>query len=845
MKEDVNEHNTNLPDRFMLAPRLAFKIGLAFAILLTIAQAMLVLFVGDETSSVLINDILTATSSTAAAFGMAYAMVWSYRVNRQIGAAWGLFALAMISWALGDLIWDYYELIIGEIPYPSIGDIFYISSYIFFFIGIFKVPRLQDKSNSTNWLWLDIFIVMFSASLIFWNFLIGPIVLDHQETWLITLVNSAYPVGDLFLVMAMTMIIILPRSPIWLKPMYIMIIGHSLSTVADAIYLYESINETYASSSFFNILFSVAPLMLMLSGLSQAITAEQVITVKPTTAPLQQQTNQLSLLRLIMPFAWLILAFILLGLGASSKQMFTPIQFSVLLGTLIFLLAIRQVISAFNNKRMSIELQSMNEDLEKRVAERAADLIQANEKLLLEMDERKRTEIMLREREEKLTHFGLHDILTGLPNRSLLIDHLTKAIARYSRHSNERYAILFLDFDSFKVINDSLGHPSGDQLLIQIGQRLMSHIRKEDMVARLGGDEFVILIQGFDDDGFVAIAANRILDSLKAPFLIGIKPIYITASIGMVIVDMNYQTADEIIRDADLAMYEAKSKGKARYVLFQPQLRLTAINRLSLDSDLRYALEQKEFILHYQPIISLETRRIAGFESLIRWNHPTRGLIGPADFISIAESSGFIDFITCFTIYEACSQLSQWQTLFPVDQPLFVSVNLSPNSLRHPELLNWVKEGLQAFSISPDSLALEIVENALIQDADNARRIFTDMRQLGIKVSLDDFGIGYSSLAYINQYPIDNLKIDKSFVNHIGKSKEMDAIVRAITTLASELGFKVVAEGIETQEQLDFLEKLGCQYGQGYFFSKPLDPSKIHALLQQSSETTFTFTPTS
>ena len=835
MKTALKEVNINLV-RQLIQPRFIFRIGLGFAILLTIAQAAVVLFARDESNTIVINDILAMTSSLAATLGMVYGMRWSYRVNRQIGTAWWLFMLAMINWALGDTLWAYYELIVGEVPYPSIADVFYLSTYIFFFIGILRIPRLRDDSNSTGWLWLDIFIVMFSASIISWNFLLGPIVLDNQQPWLTILVNSAYPVGDLLLVMAITMLIVLPRSPLWLKPIYLMMIGHGLSAVADVIYLYQTINETYASSAFFNILFSIAPLVLMLSGLSQALTAQQVI-FRQKTAPLQQQTIQFSLLRLVIPFAWLLLAFTLLSLGTSSKQIFTPTQFSILLGALILLLAIRQVINAFNNIRLSIELQAMNDQLEKRVAERAADLIQANHKLLLEMEEHKRTELMLREREEKLTHFGLHDILTGLPNRSLLLDNLTKAIARYHRQPNDRYAVLFLDFDSFKVINDSLGHPSGDQLLIQIGQRLASHTREEDTVARLGGDEFVILIQGFNDEDFVSIAAGRVLDSLKEPFLLGIKPIYITASIGMVVANSNYQSADEIIRDADLAMYEAKSKGKACYVLFQPQLHLTAINRLALDTDLRRALEQKEFILHYQPIIHLETKRIAGFEALVRWNHPTRGLIGPAEFVAVAESSGFIDFITNLTIQEACRQLSQWQILFPLDTPLFVSVNLSPVSLRHPELMDWVKDGLRTFSISPDSLALEIVENALIQDADNARHIFTDMRRLGIKVSLDDFGIGYSSLGYINQYPIDNLKIDRSFVNHITKSKEVDAIVRAIATLASELGFMVIAEGIETRAQMDFLEKLGCQYGQGFFFSKPLDPSEIAVLLRQCLQT--------
>lgn len=836
MKTTINELKIySLPES--TTPRFLFRVGLAFAILLSTVQAGVTLFVRNESSITIITDTLTVVSSMAAVLGMAYGVRWSYRVDRRIGSTWGLFLLAMINWALGDILWGYYELVLGEVPFPSIADIFYLSAYLFFFIGILRIPRLRDESSNSSWLWLDILIVMFSASIIFWNFLIGPLVLDNQQPWLETLVNSAYPMGDFFLVMAITIIIILPRSPVWLKPLYLMVVGHGLSAVADAIYLYQTINQTYASSAFFNILFSIAPLALMLSGLSQALAAQQATLEE--TVPLQAQKIRSSLLRLVIPFASLLLAFILLNAGTSSKQVFTHIQFSIFLGALIFLLAIRQMISTFNNKRLSIELQAMNDQLEKRVAERAADLIQANQQLLVEMDERKRTELILREREEKLTHFGLHDILTGLPNRSLLLDYLTKAIARYQRQPNDRYAILFLDFDSFKVVNDSLGHPSGDQLLIQISQRLASSVRQEDTVARLGGDEFVVLLQGFDEEDFVSIAANRILDSLKEPLLIGIKPIYITASIGVVVANPNYQTADEIIRDADLAMYEAKLKGKARHVFFQPHLRTTAINRLALDSDLRRALEEKEFILYYQPIISLETMRIAGFEALIRWNHPTRGLIGPAEFISIAESSGFIDSITHFTIQQACCQLGQWQTLFPLNVPLFVSVNLSPNSLRHPELPLWVKDGLRAFSLSPNSLTLEIVENALIQDADNARRIFTDLRRLGVKVSLDDFGIGYSSLGYINQYPIDNLKIDKSFVNHITESKEVDAIVRAIITLANELGFNVIAEGIETQAQMDFLQKLRCQYGQGFLFSKAVDPIEIPALLQKFMRKTF------
>jgi EAL domain-containing protein (putative c-di-GMP-specific phosphodiesterase class I) len=286
-----------------------------------------------------------------------------------------------------------------------------------------------------------------------------------------------------------------------------------------------------------------------------------------------------------------------------------------------------------------------------------------------------------------------------------------------------------------------------------------------------------------------------------------------------------------------VAMYEAKTRGKSRFVLFQPDLHLNVMNRQELDTDLRRALKDEEFILHYQPIVSIETGRIAGFEALIRWQHPTRGLMNPSEFISIAESNGFIDEITRWTLQRSCLQLGRWQSAFPEAMPLIMSVNLSPISLRQPDLLHWVVDSLRMASLPPTSLTLEIVETIFIQDPELAGRTFKDLRKLGVQVSLDDFGTGYSSLGYINQYPIDTIKIDRSFISRLPEVGEVAAIVRAISQLAHDLNFQIVAEGIETQEQLDFIKKVGCQYGQGFLFHKPLDANTVHTLLvkQKSS----------
>jgi diguanylate cyclase (GGDEF)-like protein/PAS domain S-box-containing protein len=442
------------------------------------------------------------------------------------------------------------------------------------------------------------------------------------------------------------------------------------------------------------------------------------------------------------------------------------------------------------------------------------------------------TDITDRKRaEEQLMHDAFHDVLTGLPNRALFEDRLSQAIERSNRQDDYAFGILFLDLDQFKIVNDSLGHTAGDELLISMARLLESCIRTVDTVARLGGDEFVILLDNLDDLDEAIHIANRVQTALQSPFVLGDKTLYTSASIGIVFSERGYERPEDALRDADIAMYQAKSHGKSRFVVFDPQMLRDAVARLELESDLRRACEREEFQVYYQPIISLAKNKVAGFEALLRWHHPKQGFIAPIDFIPVAEETGLIIPIGRWVLREACRQLQAWQASFPIPQEFYISVNISAKQLVDPGFTSQVLEALQESGLEAKRLCLEITESILMENNGVCEATIRDLRERGIRVFIDDFGTGYSSLSYIQRFPVKTIKIDRSFIDQIDQEGHNIELLASILRFALDLELETIAEGVETSQQLTQLKSLLCNYGQGYYISKPLDPLSAEAML--------------
>jgi diguanylate cyclase (GGDEF)-like protein/PAS domain S-box-containing protein len=436
--------------------------------------------------------------------------------------------------------------------------------------------------------------------------------------------------------------------------------------------------------------------------------------------------------------------------------------------------------------------------------------------------------------EEQLRHQAFHDPLSGLPNRALFMDRLEHTLTRANRRGR-RVAVLFMDLDNFKVINDSLGHEVGDQLLLAVAERLEACLRPEDTAARLGGDEFTILVEEVDGESDAVRVAERIAESLQSPFALDQHEVFSTTSIGIALSSPLQEQPADLLRHADLAMYRAKHKGKARYEVFESSMGTEALKRLSLENELRRALERGEFKVYYQPVVTLESRRIAGQEALVRWEHPTRGLLLPEEFLSVAEDTGLIVQIGEKVLREACNRVRAWQELYPSVPPLMVSVNLSPRQLFRPEL---VAEILDETGIYPGSLQLEITEGVMMSnEVHSANNTLRNLKDLGVQLAVDDFGMGYSSLSYLKRFPVDFLKIDRSFIAGLGQDSDSESkdahIVKAMIDLTHALGLEAVAEGVETSEQLARLRNMKCDLAQGNYFSEPLPSEGLSVLFEE------------
>ncbi|MGH1394153.1 MAG: two-component system response regulator [Trichormus sp.] len=472
-----------------------------------------------------------------------------------------------------------------------------------------------------------------------------------------------------------------------------------------------------------------------------------------------------------------------------------------------------------------LEIIRLNCELEQRVKQRTLEL----EKALIKLQK----EITVRESlQSKLLEIALHDSLTGLPNRALFIQYIEQALHRANEDYNYHFAVMFLDCDRFKIINDSLGHLVGDELLIAIARRIQLCLKSCDILARLGGDEFGIILENLSDINTAVKVAECILQKLSTTFKLVRYEVFMNVSIGINWGSKDYEKPEHLLRDTDTAMYHAKALGRARYHVFDPCMYQDAIHVLEMDNDLRKAIERQEFLIYYQPIIALSTGKISGFEALLRWQHPHRGLIYPTEFIPVAEETGLIKPINTWVLQSACQQLCIWQNHPATPENLTISVNLSARLFYQPNFIEQIDQILYETQVNPSSLELEITESVIMENTEEIKVILQALKQRKIKLVMDDFGTGYSSLSYLHNFPFDALKIDKSFVKLMQENKINMGLVPAMISIAESMGMKVIAEGVETQEQLIQLKNLNCDFAQGYLFSEAIEQKSIIDFLE-------------
>ncbi|RAQ39393.1 GGDEF domain-containing response regulator, partial [Arthrospira sp. O9.13F] len=456
------------------------------------------------------------------------------------------------------------------------------------------------------------------------------------------------------------------------------------------------------------------------------------------------------------------------------------------------------------------QLQILNTQLEARVEQRTKELEIAN---------------------SKLRDMAFRDELTNLPNRALFLERLADGIDIKQQYPNYQFVVLLLDCDRFKMINESLGHSVGDQLLVAISKRLKSLLKPEDTLARLGGDEFAIMVNKIEDMAEAKTIAQKVLDSFSHPFFLPNQEVFINVSIGISLSHLDYQKPEHILRDADTAMYRAKDLGKGQYHIFDPSMHHHVSEKLQLENDLRRAITNNEFLVYYQPIIHLKTGKIAGFEALIRWQHPTKKLIPPVLFIPIAEETGLINAIGYLVLKSACEQFRSWQENKLINDSMFISVNVSARQFANMELSQQIQQILEATKLDPHCLKLEITESAIMDNPKTAVAILEGFKSQNVRLSIDDFGTGYSSLSYLHNFQVDTLKIDKSFVQRMDNNGSSCGLVPVIVNIAKTMKMGVIAEGVETTNQLSLLRSLECEFAQGYLFSPPLPESSLLDLI--------------
>src|SRR5581483_2396579 len=749
--------HTRAPRDVVIAPPVAPRRGPPWAAI-GVAAAYLAGWIvfalalqGSAVRDTVLALIFLPKNFIATAFAL-YASRQRATLDARTRRAWLLIALAGAFMAASDGLWFFYEVVKGTENTPIWIDGIALSAFPLWVGGLLAFPAAPRAAAERAKYWLDIATVLVGGSTISWYFALRPIAAAYHSSIGDLILAAAFPIGDL--VVLVTAAAILSRAPAQVSrvPLRLLAIALTGAFVADLIFGNMRLAGTYHTGDAIDWMWLFNGAMFALAGWWQAYGATGPHTGASGFAP----APRLSLL----PYASVAAGFGLLILVALPKA---SIELRVaLLGaiTLTLLVVLRQVLAARDNLRL--------------LAERAAQ-------------------------EERFRHEALHDALTGLANRSLLRDRAEHALIRARRQQQLPLALVFLDLDNFKTANDSLGHATGDALLVEAARRLLACVRATDTVARLGGDEFAILIEDPVESYGCRLITERILATLAHPYVIEGRNIFAGASLGVATVG-DADTADDLLRNADVAMYMAKSHGKGQCVFFEPEMRTVALERMEIETDMRRAIESEQFVLHYQPIVILETGEITGVEALVRWQHPRRGLLMPGQFIALAEESGLVVPLGAWVLREACRQARIWHDRFkqrdPNAPPLAMTVNVSARQLHTPQLVVDVGIALEESRIDPHSLILELTESVLTEQTQTVLATLEALKSLGVRLAIDDFGTGYSSLSYLQRFPIDILKIAKPFVDEVGKETGRQGLAQAIINLGSTLAVRTIAEGI-------------------------------------------------
>jgi diguanylate cyclase (GGDEF)-like protein len=706
------------------------------------------------------------------------------------------------------LTWDYYEIFLNmTAPFPSLADLFWLLMYLFILIAYIYIMHINRKNIRIVQMVYNTLIVVVVATTASWELILKPMLgsLTGQEL-LYQITSICYPIGNLAIIFIMISLFNTVSMRFSSNIFLFIFFGTCSFFLADTLFLYLISQGQYSTGNPVDLLWTLG---ILLIGISSFFSKGEIMIMKDEEDLVKivgkNWMKYFLSFRLWIPYAGVIFLFVIMVMQKEGTN-------SIQIGSMISILLIifRQIYTLVENDALLEQSIQLNKELEFKVQQRTMQIFRKNQQL--------------KDSIEKVEYMAFHDPLTELPNRRYFEQHLSHALSR-AKERNEQVAVFFLDLDRYKLINDTLGHSIGDLLLRQVAERLQACFGDNGVVSRHGGDEFLAFLPNLDQRK-AAIAAENILEALRKVFIIGEHELFITSSIGISLFPDHGYESDALTKRADAAMFAAKKAYRNQYHFYHSSMNIGTIGDLDLEKELRFALEREEFTLLYQPLVHIQDRSLKGVEALIRWKHPVNGWVSPDKFIPLAEDSGFIIPLGLWVLETACRQWKVWvEKGLP---PITVAVNISIKQFFHPDFLNQIRQVLNKSGMDPAYLELEITENTFVSNS--AKELFEGLKQIGIKIAIDDFGTGYSSLQYLKRLPINKLKIDQSFIRDLPNDVNDVAIVQTIIAMAHHMNLEVVAEGVETIEQLNFLKKHQCHTAQGYYFNKPISAEELEKI---------------